>query len=178
MIVILDRDGTIVVDRHYLSDPAGLEFLPGAVEGLQSLHAQGHRLILITNQSGIGRGLVTLGQLEAIHERLRAMMSAAGAPLEAIYYCPHAPEADCECRKPRTALISRAAAELGFEPSEAVVIGDKVSDIDFGHRVGATTILISPEPATSSGGEGPKADYVAADLVQAADRIHSLGPRR
>lgn len=174
MIVILDRDGTLVVDRHYLADPAGLEFLPGAAQGLRALHEQGHRLVVITNQSGIGRGLLTLAQLEAIHERFRHMMREAGAPLEAIYYCPHAPEADCACRKPRSELFWRAAADLGFEPSEAVVIGDKSSDVEFGRRVGAKTILIAAQPGSAIAGEGAKSDYVASDLVQAADWIQSL----
>jgi D-glycero-D-manno-heptose 1,7-bisphosphate phosphatase len=182
MMVILDRDGTIVVDRHYLADPAGLEFLPGAAAGLSLLHQRGHRLVLITNQSGIGRGLFTEAQLESVHERLRQMLHAAGAPLTAIYHCPHAPEADCGCRKPRSELMWRAAAELGFEPSEAVVVGDKDSDIEFGSRVGARTILIAPNIATDPARIAPAReltpDYVAADLVQAASAIQSLLRRR
>jgi D-glycero-D-manno-heptose 1,7-bisphosphate phosphatase len=182
MMVILDRDGTVVFDRHYLADPAGLEFLPGAAEGLALLHSQGHRLVLITNQSGIGRGLFTEAQLAAVHTRLRQMMSEVGAPLAGIYYCPHAPEADCGCRKPRSELFWRAAAELEFEPSEAVVVGDKGSDVEFGARVGARTILIAPETAPGIGpgpepialGRQLKPDYVAADLVQAANAIQSL----
>jgi D-glycero-D-manno-heptose 1,7-bisphosphate phosphatase len=178
VIVVLDRDGTIVVDKHYLSSPAGLEFLPGAVQGLRALHEQGHRLVLITNQSGIGRGLLSLEQLEAIHARLRAMMREAGAPLEAIYFCPHTPEEGCECRKPRSELFWRAAAELGFEASEAVVVGDKASDVDFGHRVGAATILIAPKAGSPTDPHDTKADYVTSDLVQAAAWIHSLAPRQ
>jgi D-glycero-D-manno-heptose 1,7-bisphosphate phosphatase len=173
MIVILDRDGTIVVDRHYLADPAGLEFLPGAVEGLRALHEQGHRLVLITNQSGIGRGLLSLPQLEAIHARLRQMMREAGAPLEAIYFCPHAPEEGCECRKPRSELFWRAAAELAFAPSDAVVVGDKASDVEFGRRVGARTILIAPEALP-----GLEPDAVAGDLVQAAQAVRDFAQGR
>jgi len=176
MMVILDRDGTIVVDRHYLADPAGLEFLPGAAAGLRMLHQQGHRLVLITNQSGIGRGLITESQLEAVHARLRQMMRSAGAPLAAIYYCPHTPEAGCACRKPGSELFWRAAAELGFEPDEAVVVGDKSSDVAFGVRVGARTILIASEPATgpATARSEPAPDYVVTDLVQAADAILGL----
>jgi len=170
-VVILDRDGTIVIDRHYLRDPAGLEFLPGAAQGLRMLHARGHRLVLVTNQSGIGRGLLSLAQLEAIHERFRQMMDAEGAPLAAIYFCPHAPQADCACRKPRSALFWRAAAELGFEPAEAVVVGDKASDVEFGQRVGARTILIAAQPGAGAPAEGPQPDFIAADLVGAADAI-------
>jgi D-glycero-D-manno-heptose 1,7-bisphosphate phosphatase len=172
MMVILDRDGTIVVDRHYLADPAGLEFLPGAAQGLRMMHRHGHRLVLITNQSGIGRGLISEAQLEAVHARFRQMMRDAGAPLEAIYYCPHAPETECDCRKPRSALFWRAAAELGFEPDEAVVIGDKASDIAFGERVGARTVLIASEPLSATNMPAP--DYVATDLVQAAEAILRL----
>jgi D-glycero-D-manno-heptose 1,7-bisphosphate phosphatase len=86
------------------------------------------------------------------------------------------PEAACECRKPRSALFWRSAAELGFQPSEAVVIGDKPSDVDFGHRVGAKTVLIAPESGSSTGGGRSKPDYVAPDLVAAADWIQSLTP--
>jgi D-glycero-D-manno-heptose 1,7-bisphosphate phosphatase len=177
-VVILDRDGTIVVDRPYLADPAGLEFLPGAAAGLRALHEQGLRLVLITNQSGVGRGLLSLGQLEAIHARLRRMMSEAGAPLEAIYFCPHAPEADCACRKPRSELLLRAAAELGFEPADAVVIGDKTSDIEFGARVGARTILIAPQVTDRAPEAGARPDFVAADLMQAAVAIRELSAGR
>jgi D-glycero-D-manno-heptose 1,7-bisphosphate phosphatase len=178
MIVILDRDGTIVVDRHYLADPAGLEFLPGAAQGLRRLHEQGHRLVVISNQSGIGRGLLTLSQLEAVHERLLQMMREAGAPLEAIYFCPHAPDAGCECRKPRSELFWRAAAELGFKPAEAVVVGDKASDIEFGHRVGVKTIFIAGQPGPTAPGDGPKPDFVATDLVQAASAIQAMSAAR
>ncbi len=178
MIVILDRDGTIVVDRPYLADPASLEFLPGAAQGLRSLHQQGHRLVVITNQSGIGRGLLTLGQLQAVHERFRQMMHEAGAPLEAIYFCPHAPDAGCECRKPRSKLFWRAAAEIRFKPSEAVVVGDKASDIEFGHRVGAKTILVTAGPGPAAPPDGPTPDFVAADLVQAASAIQAMSAAR
>jgi histidinol phosphatase-like enzyme len=106
------------------------------------------------------------------------MTREAGASIEAIYLCPHTPEDDCECRKPRSELFWRAAAEVGFKPSEAVVIGDKASDIDFGHRVGAKTILIAAEPGSTMTGDGPKPDYVATGLVQAAEVIQALAAGR
>jgi histidinol-phosphate phosphatase family protein len=122
--------------------------------------------------------LLSLAQLEAIHVRLQAMMREAGAPLEAIYFCPHTPEQGCECRKPRSELFWRAAAELGFEASDAVVVGDKASDVELGSRVGATTILIAPESGSAPTESGIGPDYVASDLVQAAARIHSLNSAR
>jgi D-glycero-D-manno-heptose 1,7-bisphosphate phosphatase len=141
-VVILDRDGTMVIDRGYLADPEGLEFEPGAAEALRLLHSSGHRLVVATNQSGVGRGYFTLERLLAMNARLHAMVRAAGAALEAIYYCPHAPEEACDCRKPAQGLMRRAAAELHFDPDTAVVIGDRDSDVEFGRRAGAMTILL------------------------------------
>jgi D-glycero-D-manno-heptose 1,7-bisphosphate phosphatase len=119
-VVILDRDGTIVIDRGYLDDPAGLEFLPAAAEGLRYLHQRGYRLVVITNQSGIGRGRFTAERLGEIHDRFNEMVRAAGAHIEAIYFFPHRPDDGCDCRKPGSALLLQAAAELGFEPAQAV----------------------------------------------------------
>jgi D-glycero-D-manno-heptose 1,7-bisphosphate phosphatase len=144
-VVMLDRDGTVVIDRGYLADPEGLEFEPDAAEALRVLHASGHRLVVVTNQSGVGRGYFPLERLHAMNDRLLAMVGAAGAMLEAIYYCPHAPEEGCDCRKPEQGLMRRASAELHFDPRTAVVIGDRDSDVEFGRRAGATTILLDPK---------------------------------
>jgi D-glycero-D-manno-heptose 1,7-bisphosphate phosphatase len=146
-IIVLDRDGTLVVDRGYLDDPAGLEFETGAAEALQCWRDHGYRLLVITNQSGVGRGFFPAGRLEAMHARLHEMVAACGARLEAIYHCPHRPEDACACRKPALGLLHQAASELGFAPERAVVIGDKASDVEFGRRAGAKTILIAPAPA-------------------------------
>lgn len=171
-VVILDRDGTMVIDRGYLDDPAGLEFEPGAAAGLRQMHSHGYRLIVITNQSGIGRGFFAMDRLEAMNARLADMAAQAGAPLAGIYYCPHTPEDACTCRKPEQDLMRRAALDLGFDPAAAVVIGDKESDVAFGRRAGATTILIAPRtpdaPAT-------RADFVAPDLEAAARIVLSAG---
>jgi D-glycero-D-manno-heptose 1,7-bisphosphate phosphatase len=171
-VVLLDRDGTIVVDHGYLDSAAGLEFLPGAAEGLRLLYAQGYRLIVITNQSGIGRGKFPIERLHEMNARLTAMVSEAGARLEGIYFFPPAPEENCDCRKPAPGLITQAAAELKFDPADAVVIGDKDSDIECGRRAGAATVLISPGKSVSR--MGIKADAVAADLIGAACAIFAL----
>jgi D-glycero-D-manno-heptose 1,7-bisphosphate phosphatase len=168
-VVILDRDGTIVVDRNYLSDPAGLEFEVGAAEGLRSMYESGCRLVVITNQSGVGRGLFSLERLQEIHDRLRQMVESIGVRLDGIYYCPHVPDAGCLCRKPQISLFNRAASELGFDASSAVVIGDKMSDIEFGHRAGAATVLVAANPPSLA--QGPKPDFVVRDLIQAAKVI-------
>jgi D-glycero-D-manno-heptose 1,7-bisphosphate phosphatase len=170
-VVILDRDGTLVIDRGYLDDPAGLEFEPGASDGLRWLHSHGYRLVVITNQSGVGRGFFTLERLEAMNARLSVMVEDLGARLEGIYYCPHAPNDGCACRKPALGLLTQAASDLGFNPASAIVIGDKESDIEFGHRAGATTILIAdmvPAPRLRSA-----PNFVASNLMEAARMVTS-----
>jgi D-glycero-D-manno-heptose 1,7-bisphosphate phosphatase len=167
-VVVLDRDGTIVFDRGYLGDAAGLEFLPGAAEGLRAMQSQGYRLVVITNQSGVNRGLFSLEALNRMNRRLMEMVDAAGARLDGIYFCPHRPDEGCACRKPRPQLLLDAAADLGFEPRHAVVIGDRDSDIELGTGVGATTMLVaSPDVGMTQG----RADYVIRDLVEAAERL-------
>jgi histidinol-phosphate phosphatase family protein len=177
-VILLDRDGTIVIDREYLSDPAGLEFLPHAAEGLQRLRALGHRLVIISNQSGVGRGFLTLDQLQTINDRLSKMMQEIGAPLAGIYCCPHRPDENCDCRKPRTRLVEQAASELQFDPRQAIVIGDKASDVELGQRLGARTILIAsrtPDSRTATPPAMPfPPDYTAPDLLAAALLIEQL----
>lgn len=172
-VVILDRDGTVVVDRNYLSDPADLEFLPGAVDGLRRLYRDGYRLIVITNQSGVGRGMLSLQRLHDIHQRFRTMVAEAGASIDEIYFCPHIPEDNCACRKPRLGLLLRAASELHFDPANAIVIGDKASDIEFGRDAGATTILIASEQDNTIW-RNVTPDFVMADLAGAASVIQRL----
>jgi D-glycero-D-manno-heptose 1,7-bisphosphate phosphatase len=177
-VVILDRDGTVIVDRHYLSNPAGLELLPGAAEGLRQLNEHGYRLVVITNQSGVGRGLFSLQRLHEIHDRFRDMVIGAGARLEEIYFCPHVPEDECACRKPRLGLLMRAASELHFNPANAIVIGDKASDVEFGRRAGATTILIAPTQNTKNTISSElRPDFVTADLIGASQTIERLRSR-
>lgn len=172
-LIVLDRDGTVVVDRDYLDDPDELELLPGAAEGLRLLHQGGFRMIVVSNQSGVGRGLFSLRRLEEINARLLQMVRLAGADLEGIYCCPHQPEDGCACRKPGTELLLHAALDLGFDPKESIVIGDKASDIELGRRVGARTLLISADPDQKAR-LSPSPDYVVADLAAAARLIELL----
>lgn len=183
-VVLLDRDGTVVFDRDYLDDPAGLAFLPGAAEGLRRLHRGGYRLVIVSNQSGVGRGIFSAQRLEAMNQRLLAMVQEAGAALAGVYCCPHHPDEGCGCRKPNPGLVEQAARELHFEPRESIVIGDRDSDIELGHRIGAVTIrLLAPVAAPSlsradpTGDRGqPAADYIAANLFEAAQIIENLAP--
>jgi D-glycero-D-manno-heptose 1,7-bisphosphate phosphatase len=172
-VVVLDRDGTLVIDRGYLDDPAGLQFEPGAADALELWHAHGYRLIVITNQSGVGRGLFSLERVEAMNARLHAMVKALGVRLERIYFCQHRPEAGCACRKPALGLLTRAGLELDFDPRRAVVVGDKDSDIEFGQRAGARTILIAHDAPRAASRIKP--DLVLPNLLDAARAVISQG---
>jgi D-glycero-D-manno-heptose 1,7-bisphosphate phosphatase len=172
---LLDRDGTIVVEKHYLKSIDQLELLPDAVEGLRMLAAGGFGLIVISNQSGVGRGLVTVEEVEAIHAELRRRLAAQGVEIAAIYYCPHSPAEHCGCRKPLTELAEQASKEFGFNLAEAVVIGDKTSDIEFGRAIGARTILVR----TGYGREhepNARPDAVVNTLREAARLLSGSGP--
>ncbi len=162
-VVILDRDGTLVVDHGYLADPARLEFTVGAAEGLRWLYDRSYRLVVITNQSGVGRGFFSLDDVAAVHRRLEEMVEIAGAKLAGVYFCPHSPGAGCFCRKPALGLLRQAARELDFDPVHATVIGDKASDIQFGRDAGAKTVLIAETEAHDS-----YADVVAPNMLEAA----------
>lgn len=159
----------MVIDRGYLADPDGLEFLPTAPAALRWLYERGYPLVVVTNQSGVGRGLFSLERVEAMNVRLQEMVEGVGARLSKIYFCPHAPEANCDCRKPNQGLMQRAAAELNFDPRKSVVVGDKESDIEFGNRAGAKTILL----ASAVPGSGTAATKTVATLLQAATFITS-----
>ena len=138
---ILDRDGTIIVEKNYLATPDQVELLPGAASGLRMMQAAGLGLLVITNQSGIGRGYFDQHTLHLIHARLEELLLLEGVTLDGIYVCPHLPADHCQCRKPATALAIQAANEHGFNLRDSFLIGDKPSDLQFGKNIGAVTIL-------------------------------------
>jgi histidinol-phosphate phosphatase family protein len=140
--ILLDRDGTLIEERHYLARPDGVFLVPGAAAALKRLRELGWGAILVSNQSGVGRGRLTREQVEAIHAHLERLLARHSARLDAIYYCPHHPDERCRCRKPRPDLVRSAARDLGFDPSQCVVVGDKPADLELGKRVGARTILV------------------------------------
>lgn len=133
--VFPDRDGTIT-DRRYLSDPDGVIFEPGAVEALHRLHHAGFGLIFVSNQSGIGRGLMTAGQSNAVHQRVLDLLAAQDTAITASYIRPHAPWEHCACRKPSPLLLRQAAADYAVDFGRSFMIGDKKTDIDLGQSAG------------------------------------------
>jgi D-glycero-D-manno-heptose 1,7-bisphosphate phosphatase len=173
--VILDRDGTVNVEKNYLTDPVDMELLPGAAAGLRRMRELGLGLVLITNQSAVGRGVIDRSGLDRIHGRLCALLADAGVSLDGIYVCPHHPAENCACRKPKTALVALAARELDFDPARSFVIGDKACDIVLGQRVGATTLLVLTGYGAATKAEGGvRPDLVVQDLEEAAEAIAHL----
>ena len=140
--VFLDRDGTLVVERGYLANPDDIELLPGVAQGLRSLKAAGYTLVVVSNQSGVGRGLFALATVYAAMARLRIHLRRDGVELDAVYFCPHRPDAGCACRKPGTKLLADAAANLGLSLRDSAMVGDKLLDVATAHRAGARGVLV------------------------------------
>jgi histidinol-phosphate phosphatase family protein len=160
--VFLDRDGTIIIDKHYLNDPAQVEFFPGAIEALQSLQKD-FLLIVVTNQSGIARGLVQVENLQLIHEKMQSVLKPHGVQIAAFYHSPHAADSNHPMRKPNPGMLIQAAKDHRINLGSSFMIGDKPIDVEAGHRAGTKSILISDEAS-----ETCAPDFVASDLLVAA----------
>jgi histidinol-phosphate phosphatase family protein len=157
-VAFLDRDDTLVVDRHYMNDPGQLELMPGAALAIRELSAQGIPSILCTNQSGIARGMITLEQYRAVHLRLLQLLANEGATLLDTFSCPHHPDytGPCACRKPGTGLFERAAKLYGLDLSRCLYIGDRHRDVAPAMTFGGRGLLVI-SPST------PEADVAAAE---------------
>lgn len=169
--VFLDRDGTLVRETGYLSDPEALELLPGVGRALRNLVEAGIPLVVVSNQSGVGRGMFTSADVHAVMARLRHRLRVHGVEISAIYYCPHRPEDGCPCRKPRTGLLERAAEDLHLSLADSVMIGDKRIDAAAGRRAGGRGVLVRTgygrEEELRTDASGPAPDQVCDDLAAA-----------
>ena len=145
----LDRDGTLIEDADYLADPALIVLLPGAVDAVRRLRDAGVATVVVTNQSGIARGLLTEDDYERVRERLDEMLASEGAPLDASFHCPHHPDftGACRCRKPGTLLYERAIGELGLDATRSLFVGDRWRDVAPGLELGGHARLV-PSVAT------------------------------
>jgi D-glycero-D-manno-heptose 1,7-bisphosphate phosphatase len=169
-LILLDRDGTIIKEKNYLSDPREVELLPGASQGLRRLQRQGCRLAVVSNQSGVGRGYFRHEDVERCNARMAELLRAEGVTLDAVYYCPHGPDEACSCRKPAPGMGLRACEEFGILPEQTFVVGDKPCDVDLGEQLGAQSVLVS----TGYGADALqncRPRFHAADLAEAADWI-------
>ena len=170
----LDRDGTVIEEAHYLADQAQVRLAPGATQAMRRLREAGYLLIMITNQSGVGRGLLTEAELDKIHQVLNEMLAAEGAALDDIYYCPHLPGAaveaydmDCNCRKPAPGMILAAAEKHGVDLKRSVMIGDAERDVEAGVAAGCRAILLAPDGEP----ESTAADFAAKTMTEAVERF-------
>ncbi len=139
----LDRDGTIIRDEVYLKDPSRVRLLPGAADALRALASRGFALVVVSNQSGVARGLIAPADLARVHARLVEVLAAEGIRLDGAYHCVHGPADGCDCRKPRPGMLLQAARELGLDLAASVMIGDKPSDVEAGAAAGARGILFT-----------------------------------
>jgi len=165
--VFVDRDGTIIEDRDYCSDPKDVKIFPGATEALRRLKSNGFKLIIITNQSGIGRGLFTLEQYQAVEAEV--LRQLGDGLIDASYFCPDAPGQQCNCRKPATGMVYAAAREHQLDLSRSFLVGDKEADVECGHNAGVRAIRVKTGPHPDTGDSN--ADWVAEDLSAAAQIV-------
>ena len=138
--VFFDRDGTLMEEAHYCADPALVRVFPGVPEALRRLKRAGYGIFVITNQSGIGRGLITEEQYRAVHQEF--LRQAGEDSIDAAYYCPDVPGVASLCRKPEPGMVLQAAAEHDLDLSASYIVGDKAADIECGRRAGTRTILV------------------------------------
>ena len=176
-VLFLDRDGVVIRDKDYLSDPAGVELLPGVAEAMHRAQAAGFLLVGVSNQSGLGRGYFTQADFEAVMERLEAILVPHDVHFDGFYYCPHEPAAGCACRKPGIGMLAEASAAFNWDASRSWIVGDKGSDVALGQMAGLGSILVSTgygaleEVAVKRRWSGADRVFVVGDLSAAVDLI-------
>lgn len=170
-VIYLDRDGTINEDTGYLSEIEHWRFLEGAVEALQLFQANGYALAVVTNQSGIARGMFTDSDVWQLHDFMQQELATFGVAIDAIAICPHGAEDGCPCRKPATGLadIIQQTVDFSVDSTRSWMIGDKSSDVGFGQALGVKTALLTSRYWTAD--ERPIADIYAESLLEAAKQI-------
>jgi D-glycero-D-manno-heptose 1,7-bisphosphate phosphatase len=174
--VFLDRDGTVSEEVGYLNHLSRFQLLPGAAAAIRRLNDASLPVIVVTNQSGVGRGYFPEQLVRDVHDRMSVELLKGGARLDGVYYCPHVSSHECECRKPKTGMLEQAARELGLDLNKSFVVGDRHSDVEVAHGAGARSILVR-----TGFGEGELAwhaknwprqpEFVAADLPEAVEWI-------
>jgi D-glycero-D-manno-heptose 1,7-bisphosphate phosphatase len=180
--VFFDRDGTLNEEVEFLTAPEQMRLIPGAGRAVRAVNENGFLALVISNQSGIARGLFTEADLIPIHAKFQQELAASGARIDRIYYCPHHPTAgippyrvDCDCRKPRPGMLHRAEEEMGVDLSRSYVVGDRIVDVLAGRNAGAKGILVLTGYGTSSAGEcreqGIVPDYIAPSVGEAVNFI-------
>ena len=171
--IILDRDGVINLDSDAYVKSAD-EWLPinSSIQAIAQLHKAGHRIFIATNQSGVGRGYFSLTTLHAMHEKMRGLINQAGGTITDIAFCPHAPEDECDCRKPKAGLLKSLALKHAIDLSHAVVVGDSLRDLQAADKVGASAILVLTGKGKKTQQENPQLPYpIYENLYDATQAI-------
>ena len=147
--IFMDRDGTILDEVGYVNHLDRVRLLPGSAQAVRAVNEFGFQAVVITNQAGVARGYFPESLVDEVHDRLRALLIEGGGRVDGIYYCPHHPDAgtaeyrkDCACRKPKPGMLLRASEEMGIDLGSSFVVGDTIKDVEAGHRVGATTVMV------------------------------------
>ena len=167
--VFLDRDGTIIEEKGYLSDPEDVELIPGVSRAIRLLNHLGLRTVVVSNQSGVARGYFPDSVVVEINARVQLLLGEGGASLDGMYYCPHHPDDGCTCRKPEPGMLQLAAEELRVDLPSSYMVGDKADDIGAIHRVGGKGIVVLTGYGTGElkAWQGDPPDFVAQDLLEA-----------
>ena len=176
--IFIDRDGTVSHEVGYLNHPSRFRLFPWTVDAVRHINRAGWLAVLVTNQAGVARGYFPEAMVHEVHDQLRAALESGGARLDAIYYCPHRPEEDCECRKPKPGMLLRAARELEIDLNRSFMIGDRYVDVRAAHAAGVRSVLVctgdgAGEMAKYAGLPGPQPNFVADNLQHAVDAILS-----
>lgn len=173
-LVILDRDGVINEDSDsFIKSPAEWRPIPGSLEAIAKLHQSGYQVVLATNQSGVGRGLFEVSTLNAIHDRMHRALAQIGGRIDAIFFCPHAQDANCDCRKPKAGLFEEIARRFNVDLKGAPAVGDALRDLQAAAAVGAAPILVLTGKGRKTLEEGglPAGTQVYDDLAAAVQAI-------
>jgi len=183
--IFLDRDGTVNEEANFLSSPDQVRLIPGAAEAIREARANGFKIIIVSNQAGVGRGLLTEEDVRRVNARLEELLAADGVAVDGIFYCPHLPAApdlspadECSCRKPKPGMLLRARDELGIDLSRSFIVGDKLIDVETGHNGGARSVLVRTGYGSVEekriGPDGAVPEHVADDLLDAVRYITSV----
>lgn len=178
--LFVDRDGTLIPDLQYLKEASRLELFRGVGNALRIAHDHGLFIVCVTNQSGIDRGLYTREDVERIHLRLNEMLRPRRAHIDAFYYCPHTPEEDCRCRKPKTGLFEDARRDHNIDFASSAIVGDRALDIEAGRRLGLLSALVAPpghdaEVVAELAARSTSPDIMAGSFEAAVSRILARG---
>lgn len=166
--IFLDRDDTLNHDTGYLSDPEKVKIKKNVIEGLIRLKNAGYNFIVITNQSGVGRGYFNVEKVYAVNKRIKKILKKENIKIEKFYFCPHAPIDNCNCRKPKIGLFKQVKKDYKVDVKKSYMIGDKCSDINFGENAGLQTILLKSNKYSNINCDP---DFVCDDLIQASSWI-------